>query len=123
MIISVLLLQDVVAIVLLLAVEAMGLESLSTLQTLEIIFGPLVLAAVSYGAARHVLLPLMQRFDTIQEYLFLAAKGELDPSKITFDDSWSISIVISCSMSSTDFSHMKMEFSVSHRRQIERPEF
>ncbi len=74
-IISVLLLQDLVAIGLLLAVEAMGLETVSALEVLEIAVGPALLAAAAFAAARHALLPVMQRFDTIQEYLFLAAVG------------------------------------------------
>ena len=74
-IISILLLQDLAAIALLLAVEAMGHETVSLLQTVEIVLGPLLLCAVSYAAARYALLPLMRRFDTIQEYLFLAAVG------------------------------------------------
>ncbi len=74
-IISVLLLQDMVAIALLLAVEAMGADALSAWQVLEIALAPFALAAVAWGAARHLLLPLMRRFDTIQEYLFLAALG------------------------------------------------
>ncbi|MFT5174668.1 MAG: Kef-type K+ transport system membrane component KefB [Gammaproteobacteria bacterium] len=74
-IIAVLLLQDLVAIVLLLVVQAMGQESLSALQALKIAVAPALLAGVAYLAAKRVLLPLMQRFDTIQEYLFLAAVG------------------------------------------------
>jgi Kef-type K+ transport system membrane component KefB len=74
-IISVLLLQDLVAIALLLVVEALGLEQLSAMQALEIAVAPFLLAATAYAAARYALLPLMRRFDTIQEYLFLAAIG------------------------------------------------
>ena len=37
-------------------------------------------------------LPLVQ--GDFAEYLFLAAKGEPDPSKISFDDSWSICLVL-----------------------------
>ena len=37
-------------------------------------------------------LPLVQ--GDFAEYLFLAAKGELDPAKISFDDSWSICLVL-----------------------------
>ncbi|MFT5447824.1 MAG: Kef-type K+ transport system membrane component KefB [Gammaproteobacteria bacterium] len=74
-IIAVLLLQDLVAIGLLLVVEAMGHESLSTIQALKLIVSPILLAGVAYVAAGRILLPLMQRFDTIQEYLFLAAVG------------------------------------------------
>jgi len=74
-IISVLLLQDMVAIAMLLAVEAMAADELSAWQLTEIALAPFLLAAVAWGGARHVLLPLMRRFDTIQEYLFLAALG------------------------------------------------
>jgi len=74
-IISVLLLQDLLAIALLLAVEAMGREQLALLEAAEIAVGPVVLAAAAFAAARHALLPLVERFDTIQEYVFLAAVG------------------------------------------------
>jgi Kef-type K+ transport system membrane component KefB len=74
-IISVLLLQDLLAIALLVAVEALGHEQLSMLQAVKIAVAPALLAVVAFAAARHGLLPLMQRFDTIQEYLFLAAVG------------------------------------------------
>lgn len=74
-IIAVLLLQDLVAISLLLIVEAMGHQSLSTMQAVKLIVSPILLASVAYVAAGRILLPLMQRFDTIQEYLFLAAVG------------------------------------------------
>jgi Kef-type K+ transport system membrane component KefB len=74
-IIAVLLLQDLVAIVLLLMVQAMGQESLSALQAVKIALAPALLASVAYLAAGRILLPLMQRFNTIQEYLFLAAIG------------------------------------------------
>jgi Kef-type K+ transport system membrane component KefB len=74
-IISVLLLQDLVAIVLLLAVQALGHEALSVIQGLKIVIAPVLLAGIAYLAAKRALLPLMQRFDTIQEYLFLAAIG------------------------------------------------
>lgn len=74
-IISVLLLQDLLAIALLVAVEAMGHEQLSALQAARLAVAPALLAAAAFAGARHGLLPLMQRFDTIQEYLFLAAVG------------------------------------------------
>ncbi len=74
-IISVLLLQDLVAIAMLLAVEAMGLEQISAFAVLKIVVAPALLAAAAFAAARYALLPLMQRYDTIQEYLFLCAVG------------------------------------------------
>jgi Kef-type K+ transport system membrane component KefB len=74
-IISVLLLQDLLALALLLAVEAMGREQMSAGDVISLGVAPLALGTAAYLLARHGLLRLMQRFDTIQEYLFLAAVG------------------------------------------------
>lgn len=74
-IISVLLLQDLIALALLLLVDALGRESLPAIEAIAVVLAPLALAALSYLVARQVLIPLMRRFDTIQEYLFLTTIG------------------------------------------------
>ena len=73
--ISILLLQDVIAIVLLLLLQAGGSE-----QSLVANLGGLALALVGISVLawlmeRHVLVPLITRFDVIQEYIFLLAIG------------------------------------------------
>ncbi len=73
--ISILLLQDVIAIVLLLVLKA-GIGQQSLLADI----GGLALAllgvcGIAYLVERYVLLPLIARFDVIQEYIFLLAIG------------------------------------------------
>jgi Kef-type K+ transport system membrane component KefB len=73
-IIAVLLLQDLLAILILVLLQAMGGgEFLPALLRLGIALPALGLVAI--GGARWVLLPLFERFDTIREYLFLMALG------------------------------------------------
>ncbi len=74
-IISVLLLQDLIAIALILAVEALGRQELDILEAVWIPVAPLLLGAIAYALERYAVIRVMQRFDTIQEYLFLAAIG------------------------------------------------
>lgn len=73
--ISILLLQDVIAIVMMLFLRAGGGD-----HGLAANLGGLVLALVGIGvlawlAERYVLVPLITRFDVIQEYIFLLAIG------------------------------------------------
>lgn len=74
-IISVLLLQDIVAIIALLLVEALGRQQLPVSEGIRLVLAPVALAALAHVLERYTLVPLMRRFDTIQEYLFLAAIG------------------------------------------------
>ncbi len=74
-IISILLLQDIVAIIALLLVEALGRKHLPVTEALNLAVAPFALAAIAHVLERFVLVPVMRRFDTIQEYLFLAAIG------------------------------------------------
>jgi len=73
--ISILLLQDIFAIAILMFLEGMSTAGMEwgTIATFAIAVPLLVL--VSFLFERYVLLPLMRRFDTIQEYVFLAAIG------------------------------------------------
>ncbi len=73
-IISVLLLQDLVAIALLLLIEGFGGQSSWVETVLSLLSLPVLLAA-SYGFARYALIPLIRRFDKIREYIFLTAIG------------------------------------------------
>lgn len=74
-IVSILLLQDLIAIVILLALQFMGgMEVGAVRLTLLVVSLPL-LFVLAYVLDRFVLLPLIQRFDTIQEYIFLLVIG------------------------------------------------
>ncbi len=76
-IISVLLLQDLIAILVLLVLKVMGGSEESSLLSELLSVGvalPVVIAVLLLGA-RYVLVPLIARFDTIQEYIFLVAIG------------------------------------------------
>ena len=74
-IISVLLLQDIVAIVMLLGLDAVSRSSLSAPDALVLGLALPVVLAVSVAAERWVLTPLIDRFGTIREYIFLVAIG------------------------------------------------
>jgi len=74
-IISVLLLQDVLAILVMVWLQLAGGDGL---PAREIVLLPLalpLLGAVAYAGERLLLVPLIRRFDTIQEYIFLLAIG------------------------------------------------
>ncbi len=73
--ISILLLQDILAILALLALQAYGGEGdlLFELGKVSLLL-PLLMGA-SLLVARYILAPLFMRFDTIQEYVFLVAIG------------------------------------------------
>ena len=73
-IVSVLLLQDMIAIVVLLAFQAMSSEQSNTLIELAklVVLLP-VLIGVAWGLKHLVLLKLFRKFDRIQEYVFLLA--------------------------------------------------
>jgi len=73
-IISILLLQDLVAIALLLGIEGLGDQGSWKAMVFSLLSLPALLAA-SYGFARYVLIPLIRRFDKIREYIFLTAIG------------------------------------------------
>jgi Kef-type K+ transport system membrane component KefB len=74
-IISILLMQDLIAIVLLLLIQGAGEGGLplASIGLLLLKFPLLVLLA--FLVTRFMLLPLLQRFDRIQEYIFLLAIG------------------------------------------------
>ena len=74
-IIAILLLQDIIAITILLLLESYGSGGAKPLDILSVYAGIPVLAASAYAFSRFVLNRLFLRFDTIQEYLFLVAVG------------------------------------------------
>ena len=74
-IISILLLQDLIAIALLLVIQAQG-EHGSVLEgLLGLLVAVPVLLSTAFLGARYLLVPLFHRFAMIQEYIFLAALG------------------------------------------------
>lgn len=74
-IISVLLLQDIIAILILLLLEGLRREALDLLEAILLIAALPALAAFAFLFERYVLVRVIQRFDTIQEYVFLVAIG------------------------------------------------
>lgn len=75
LIISILLLQDMVAIALLLLLQAGGGETEMVPGMVQIALWLPLTTAMAFVGARYLLLPLLRRYDTIQEYLFLIAIG------------------------------------------------
>jgi Kef-type K+ transport system membrane component KefB len=75
LIISILLLQDLVAIVLLLLLQAGGTQADVVSDIAGLALWLPLLIALALAGARYLLLPLVRRYDTIQEYLFLLAIG------------------------------------------------
>ncbi len=73
--ISILLLQDILAILALLALQAYGGEGDLLLELGKVSLMLPLLTGLSLLAARYLLAPLFVRFDTIQEYVFLVAIG------------------------------------------------
>lgn len=70
-IISVLLLQDLIAIAVIITLQAMGKGSTGLNDLLMPLLGLPVLALGGYAAERWVIMPLFRRFDQVQEFLFL----------------------------------------------------
>ena len=72
-IVSVLLLQDLIAIVVLLTFQAMSSEQNVMIELAKLVVLLPVLIATAWGLKHLVLLKLFQKFDRIQEYVFLLA--------------------------------------------------
>lgn len=75
LIVSILLLQDMLAIAVLLALEGLGNQESLLSETLILFLGLPALALAAWWIATRVLTVLFARFDQIQEYLFLLAIG------------------------------------------------
>jgi Kef-type K+ transport system membrane component KefB len=74
-IISVLLLQDIIAILILLLLEGLRREVMNPSDVIMLITSLPALAIFAFVFERYVLVRIIQRFDTIQEYVFLVAVG------------------------------------------------
>jgi Kef-type K+ transport system membrane component KefB len=73
--ISILLLQDVIAIGILLLLEGFSSTGMEWGVVGKLAIAVPLLAVISFLFERHILQRLMRRFDTIQEYVFLVAIG------------------------------------------------
>lgn len=73
--ISVLLLQDFVAIAILLLLEGLAKGAMPWSEAIVFVIALPVIGAVAYLCQKYVLITLIQRFDTIKEYVFLLAVG------------------------------------------------
>ena len=73
--ISILLLQDIIAITILLLLEGASQTGMEWQQIGKLAIAVPVLVVFSFLFERYILVPLIQRFDTIQEYIFLTAIG------------------------------------------------
>ncbi len=74
-IISILLLQDLLAIVLLLIVQGSSQGSMQVFDIFKLFIALPVLIGFAWLAERHVLIRLIRKFDKIQEYIFLVTIG------------------------------------------------
>ena len=74
-IISILLLQDLLAIIVLIMLEVAGGQGSLGVEMIKAAASLGGLLAFAFGFARWVLVPLMTRFDKIHEYIFLLAIG------------------------------------------------
>ena len=70
-IISVLLLQDLIAIIVMLLVQIPEAAGISPLEVVWLVVSLPVLIAVAFVLERYALLPLFRRFDRVSEYVFL----------------------------------------------------
>lgn len=75
LIISVLLLQDIIAIIVLLLIQGIGSEGSKWVAMIPLVIYLPGLVAISLVLERYVVIPLIGRFDTIQEYVFVVAIG------------------------------------------------
>lgn len=74
-IISILLLQDLIAIVLLMTVQSASAQGMPVMDIVLLVLALPGLVAVAWALNRWVMLPLIRRFDRIQEYVFLMTIG------------------------------------------------
>ncbi len=74
-IISVLLLQDIIAIILLLVLEASAQETIDLMSLGKPLLALPLLVIVAYLIEKYVLIRLIRSYDKIQEYIFLLAIG------------------------------------------------
>lgn len=75
LIVSILLLQDMLAILLILLLHGLGSDASVWKDTVLVVIGLPALAVGAWLMSRFVIIPLIRRFDRIQEYIFLLAIG------------------------------------------------
>lgn len=73
--ISILLLQDIIAILALLAIRVLAFEHFSFNEIGLIIIGFPVILVTAFVAERYIITPLIHSFDRIQEYIFILSIG------------------------------------------------
>ena len=73
--VGILLLQDMIAILVLLLISSVSQGELSPISLGKTLVALPLLCALAFVAVRYLLLPLIQRFDHFQEYIFLLAIG------------------------------------------------
>lgn len=73
--ISILLLQDLIAIMILLLLRAAVSGEMPMLDVVRLLVGPPLLVLAAWALERYVYFPLIRKFDKIREYLFLMAIG------------------------------------------------
>jgi len=69
--ISILLMQDIIAIVVLLIIHGMALGGLTVANLLMFVSSLPILLLVAFVFQRYILMPLFNRFDRVREYMFL----------------------------------------------------
>jgi Kef-type K+ transport system membrane component KefB len=73
--ISILLLQDLIAIGILLLLRAAVSGEMPMIEVARLLLGPPLLVLAAWALERYVYFPLIRKFDKIREYLFLMAIG------------------------------------------------
>jgi len=73
--ISILLLQDLIAIVILLLLRAAVSGEMPMIEVARLLLGPPLLVFAAWALERYLYYPLIRKFDKIREYLFLMAIG------------------------------------------------
>lgn len=73
--ISVLLMQDIIAIFVLLILNTVSGGGIDFIEMISVLVGMPILIALAFLVEKYILIKLLQRFDTIQEYIFLVSIG------------------------------------------------
>ena len=73
--VGILLIQDFIAILVLLAIESFGQETVNTWTLIKPLVMLPILILGTLGAVKYTILPLLSRFDRFHEYIFLLAIG------------------------------------------------
>ena len=75
LLVGILLLQDIIAIIVISLMLSSGGDTTPLLAISKVFFWIPVLASLSFAAVRFVLLPIIARYDRIQEFIFLLSVG------------------------------------------------